>query len=1005
MSDGAPRLASLSVIGGPLHGKRVDLAGVDEVTIGSDPDCSLVIELPGVSPLHAKVWVDMEGAKVIDTRSPSGVFVNMDRVVGERPLREGDTVWLGPPEEPGSVLLQCRFGRAAPDAEAPVALSAEAFQTMASPPAAASTPPDASDFVVAGFDAQWPETTGPPPPAAAPPPPSPPPREPARAAAPTAPAGAEEDPFFIGEGADVPPPAAPAAAKDDSFFIDDFAAAPQAPKPPPPLPSPAAPPPPAPVDDFFFEEGEKPAVPAFAPFVDEAPFEIKPLTDVGVPKPAPPPQPVAQAPPAAPAPVAPAPVAASPVAPAPGAPAAPAAAPPSTPAPVARPAAPAPKPATTPSAPAATRRTEGAPARRPAGARPATARPSARPASRKASGPSPLVRYAGYGIGGLAALGLLGFLAMRFLGGSVRLDSAEPARGRAGTTVTLTGSGFAEDPKGNTVTFGDAPAAVASASATRLEVAVPEVAVVGDESKVQIQVRAGRGASNPVDFSVLGGPTIHGISPDVAMPGEEVVLAGSGFGMGAAVRFGASPAEVIEIRDTSIRARVPPIAGGAGTAAPAVVSMGASSSNELPFFIGSIPLVLGIAPATAAPGDVITVSGRGFQRERTRNAVLVAGTFGLVVSAADGELKVVVPTLAPGEPVRPVEVRVAGLANVGRATLTVPPLPESVELHLVPQPFDAVAGRSYAVLATDLGPAFVLAGSGTRSAAERAVEAQRRFDDAVTAIKATRGLNFEARALDTSPVIGLEGRPEVVLEVSDEDARAYDEDWTGLKGRGGPVTKARLARWWEAVAKDLVLLLVRGERPQFAAAVAPEGRVLLDVYQAAQKTGRFGVAREVVAGAASAPARGAAAHRAPRPGGDHRSGGGCRCRRSGGRGSRGGHARPREHGLASRRRLARQRGRGGGDALRHRDVPLRRRQGRLRGKRHADRALPHPRDSPAGDGEVEPAVQGHDPLLHGQVGRAGASGELLSRPVGGQPRRDLRAPSALSARARAVRRS
>src|SRR5262249_13728425 len=70
----------------------------------------------------------------------------------------------------------------------------------------------------------------------------------------------------------------------------------------------------------------------------------------------------------------------------------------------------------------------------------------------------------------------------------------------------------------------------------------------------------------------------------------------------------------------------------------------------------------------------------------------------------------------------------------------------------------------------------------------------------------------------------------------------------GLKGRGGPVTRGRLARWWEAVAKDLVLLVVRGEKPEFAAALAPEGRILGDVFQAAQKAGRFGVAREVVTG-------------------------------------------------------------------------------------------------------------------------------------------------------------
>src|SRR5262249_6490487 len=147
MPDGAPRLASLSVIGGPLHGKRVDLAGVDEITIGSDPGCSLAVDVPGISPLHAKVWVDTEGAKVYDTRSATGVFVNMDRVEGERPLHEGDTVWLGPPEGPESVLLQCHFEsppEATSDAEplalemaleapvapaeAPVALSADAFE-------------------------------------------------------------------------------------------------------------------------------------------------------------------------------------------------------------------------------------------------------------------------------------------------------------------------------------------------------------------------------------------------------------------------------------------------------------------------------------------------------------------------------------------------------------------------------------------------------------------------------------------------------------------------------------------------------------------------------------------------------------------------------------------------------------------------------------------------------------------------------------------------------------
>jgi hypothetical protein len=47
-----------------------------------------------------------------------------------------------------------------------------------------------------------------------------------------------------------------------------------------------------------------------------------------------------------------------------------------------------------------------------------------------------------------------------------------------------------------------------------------------------------------------------------------------------------------------------------------------------------------------------------------------------------------------------------------------------------------------------------------------------------------------------------------------------------------------------------VLLLVRGEKPQFVAALAPaEGRVLADIYQAAGKTGQFGVPSSVAADA------------------------------------------------------------------------------------------------------------------------------------------------------------
>src|SRR5258708_8370514 len=110
MSDVPLRLASLMVLGGALHGTHFDLEDlVDEILIGSDPDCRLHVDLPGVSPIHARVWVDLEGAVLHDTHSPRGLYVNFDRVEGKATLQDGDMIWLRPPQEPGSVMIQCHF--------------------------------------------------------------------------------------------------------------------------------------------------------------------------------------------------------------------------------------------------------------------------------------------------------------------------------------------------------------------------------------------------------------------------------------------------------------------------------------------------------------------------------------------------------------------------------------------------------------------------------------------------------------------------------------------------------------------------------------------------------------------------------------------------------------------------------------------------------------------------------------------------------------------------------
>ena len=549
--------------------------------------------------------------------------------------------------------------------------------------------------------------------------------------------------------------------------------------------------------------------------------------------------------------------------------------------------------------------------------------------------------------------------------------------------MALLGKGFAAEAKANVVMFGDRAGTVLNASPERLEVVVPDVVTVaGQDVRMSVRVRLGRKESKAVELAVFAGPTVHGISPEVAMPGDEVVLAGVGWRPGATVSFGPQAAEVLEVRDTSIRVRVPPILGGPGTAAPVVVSVGGGGSNPAPFFIGRVPLVLKVDPPAAAVGEVVAIRGRGFQRDPQRNAVMIGGARALILSAFDDELQVVVPRVPVGDEARPVEVRTAGSENVGTLSVSVPSPPATADFRFVAEPFDAAYGKSHAVLATDLGPAFVLAASGGKTAAARAVEAERRLNEAANVLKATRGLNFEVRTADTAPALALSGRPELLLEVSEEDAAAYNEDWTGLRGRGGLVTRARLALWWEAVARDLVLILVRNERPAIrggAGRGGPRARRSSSRPGSGGRSPRRRRSRPLATPCASSPS--AFRRRFPV--------------RRGPRASRWRPPRPAARPSASRGHLDRDGGRGGRATRPDRDLQERPGHHVLRGAGHPHRALPDRRAAAEERGALQPAGPRRDALLQRPVGRPDAQRQ---RSPATRPARIRSGPSTLRPR-------
>jgi hypothetical protein len=785
MSPPPSRLQSLAVLGGPGKGTSCAVgADDDELLIGSDAACHLRLASAGLSPVHARVVIEGEAASVLDTHSPKGLFVNDDRVRGEAVIRDGDILWLGPPGDAASVMVIVRFGPVAPGPARQV------------PAATAPTLPT-----------------------------------PARAEAPVAPppAPAVEVPRFAEEAPFVleAPPAAPALSSDELSFGE-----------PPPAPEggvggrgpdgffagEAVPPTMTPSDEFFV--GGAPSAPADSFFVgDEAPLDLVAQADsffIDDGGPAPGPE-VPTAVPAVSAPLAPPP----PERPAPREPTRTAMAVPPEP----------------------SRRAEAAPSTQPRPPRPAGAarRPlGAAPQRARRSG----VRWplaAGIGALGLIALGGLGFFALTSLRGP---EIREISSGRVGVgqMVTLVGRGFDPNPAANTVRFGqDKEAKVVAASPTRLQVEVPEVAAgSGRDLKVSITVTVGAKTSAARELAVYQTPRIHGLAPDVAMPGEEITLAGAGWNRDARVQFGGMDAEILVLSDRSIRVRVPALEGGPGTAVPVNVIMGSEMSNSGPFVVGHLPLISGVEPNVITTGALLTLRGRGFSVLPSANVVQVGGARALVASSSESELKVVAPRGATEGP-STVEIRVPRYSEVGSFPVNVAPLPEIAELRFVAERLEEDPSDAHAVLATPLGSVVVLSASGGRSAAERAVEALAKLNTAAEVLSKTAGATFEVRDLPLKPRIAVTGQGETVLDITEEDAAGYDQEWNRARGRGGAATPDRLARWVAAVLGDHVLMMLRGEKPHYAGDLAPEGRVLGELYQAGLKAGSPRVPHRTIA--------------------------------------------------------------------------------------------------------------------------------------------------------------
>jgi hypothetical protein len=254
---------------------------------------------------------------------------------------------------------------------------------------------------------------------------------------------------------------------------------------------------------------------------------------------------------------------------------------------------------------------------------------------------------------------------------ATRIIDFQPRRGRPGTRVTISGSGFSRRRKDNRVFLNNERMRVIKASDSKLLVEIPKKASSGP---LLVDVKgAGRAETKQEEFTVQYRPTVIGFSPPAAPSGSEVTLRGTNFGnnqKAVEVKLGKLPLEVRSVSDISLTVV---IGEGATDADFSVTVNGVGPSFSKKRFRVLAPLhITSIEPSSGPAGSRVFVRGSGFAGSSARNKVSLAGRPLKVISARPTRLLVRISPGAGG----PIKVSVTGSGTAESPkpfVVTVPP--------------------------------------------------------------------------------------------------------------------------------------------------------------------------------------------------------------------------------------------------------------------------------------------------------------------------------------------
>jgi uncharacterized delta-60 repeat protein len=222
------------------------------------------------------------------------------------------------------------------------------------------------------------------------------------------------------------------------------------------------------------------------------------------------------------------------------------------------------------------------------------------------------------------------------------ISSFTPAKGLAGTSVVVTGTGFFQVAG---VRFNGTAAAgfVANAAGTQLTVSVPAGATPGP---IAITTPSGTATSTASFALVL--PEITALTPDNGLVGSSVVLGGRYLAGATAVRFNGVLASGFVVNDDGrITVTVP---AGATTGPVSVTTASGTGTSSVSYRLLS-PLLNTFTPASGLAGTSVVLTGKYFGGT-TAVAFNGVAAPGFVVNADGTQLTVSVPVGAASGPIK-----------------------------------------------------------------------------------------------------------------------------------------------------------------------------------------------------------------------------------------------------------------------------------------------------------------------------------------------------------------